>query len=103
MTAPHWDDRCPPITRKNFQCKDVPTRPILEYLAERQGRWTMAWDLENAFPESTPLKVFRAKMTNLHRRGLVGGCPCGCRGDFEITDKGLAYIGAKRVKPYTGY
>jgi len=25
------------------------------------------------------------------------GAPCGCRGDFEITDKGLAQIGEART------
>jgi len=38
------------------------------------------------------IKTLIAKMKNLIRRGLVDGCDCGCRGDFEITRKGVAYI-----------
>ena len=37
---------------------------------------------------------------------LVTGCDCGCRGDYEITDKGLEIIGAKRTTsriPWFGY
>ena len=44
-------------------------------------------------PEATdgsvaiPEKVVRAKAKRLIRRGLVTGCTCGCRGDFEITSE----------------
>jgi hypothetical protein len=83
------------------KCSDVSTEMLLSYLAERQGSWTMAWELP--WPDGTPQKVKLAKMRNLNDKGLVGGCPCGCRGDFEITDKGLERIGKTRSKPYTGY
>jgi hypothetical protein len=33
-----------------------------------------------------------AKMNMLIRRGLVHGCPCGCRGDYELTVKGCDFI-----------
>jgi predicted transcriptional regulator len=39
-------------------------------------------------PDETPVKLARAKMGMLIRRGLVDGCTCGCRGDFELTAKG---------------
>lgn len=98
-----------------MKTSDIPERPILEYLADRQGKWTCLWggsfkdsdpeypDVYYAMPEGTPYKLALSKMRSLHRRGLVGGCPCGCRGDFEITDKGLSVIGRERTKPYTGY
>ncbi len=54
-------------------------------------------------PADIPIKVYFAKLRALHKRGLIGGCQCGCRGDFEITDKGLALIGRERTKPYSGY
>ena len=93
-----------------MQAKDVSTEDVLRFLAEHQGRWS-TWFGEGdgmpnvcrAMPEGTPSKVALAKMRQLHRAGLVGGCPCGCRGDFEITDRGLARIGQQRTKPYTGY
>lgn len=33
------------------------------------------------------------KFRRVHRRGLVDGCGCGCRGDLRLTPKGLALIG----------
>lgn len=110
-----------------MQCKDIPDADILNYLYELQGQWTSLWcghfkgkedkehppgsgrligyvnDVYYAMPEGTPEKLALAKMKQLHKRGLVGGCPCGCRGDFEITDRGIEFIGKKRFKPYNGY
>ncbi len=106
------------------QAKDIQDQPILEYLAKFQGQWTSLWngyfkgredelhmgkkigivnDVYYAMPEGTPKKVALAKMKSLHKKGLVGGCTCGCRGDFEITDLGLELIGQERTKRYTGY
>jgi hypothetical protein len=31
-----------------------------------------------------PWKVVLAKAKRLMRRRLIDGCPCGCRGDFEV-------------------
>jgi predicted transcriptional regulator len=39
-------------------------------------------------PENIPNKLVINKMRQLIRRGIVTGCGCGCRGDFEITPKG---------------
>lgn len=93
----------------------ISDQAILNYLADRQGEWTSLWfryfetkdpnigDVHYAMPKGTTEKVARAKMKSLYRRKLIGGCTCGCRGDFEITDKGLKLIGRERTKPYTGY
>ncbi|KKB99462.1 hypothetical protein [Mycolicibacter arupensis] len=35
-----------------------------------------------------PWKVVLAKFRRVKKRGLVDGCDCGCRGDFELTSKG---------------
>ena len=98
-----------------MQCKDIDTTIVLEYLSERQGKWTQLWGYEShtdtfpdddvvlSMPKNTPYKLALAKMKKLHSKGFVGGCPCGCRGDFEITDKGLSFIGKERYKKYTGY
>jgi len=85
-----------------MQAKDVPERPVLEFLltvrarTERLATWYKPEDLSpiwdnsvlNAMPIGTPPKVALAKMRALIKRGLVSGCSCGCRGDFELTDKG---------------
>jgi len=98
---------------------EIPTLPILEYLAQFQGSWTSNWhghfvankshngepvnDVFCAMPKGTSKEASNMKMASLYVCGLVGGCPCGCRGDFEITDLGLQLIGQKRTNPYTGY
>jgi hypothetical protein len=91
-----------------MQCKDIPDRPVLQFLVDRP--WS---DIRNAtwfatateahgdygansvllaMPPNTPEKLALAKMRSLIRRGLVDGCPCGCRGDFEITAKGRSIL-----------
>ena len=81
-----------------MQCKDIPDAPILAFLANLNGRWANWFGDEydnsvtHAMPPGTPSKLVLAKMRQLIRRGAVEGCPCGCRGDFEITDKGRAEI-----------
>ena len=87
-----------------MQAKDIPEIPILEFLQARKwshpvrpGCMFKGFDnsVFNAMPDGTPEKVGRAKMDALIRRELVSGCTCGCRGDFEVTDKGRKYLGEK--------
>lgn len=87
----------------------IPDRPILEFLADHQGRWSTYGPgyamptVRDAMPAGTPDEVQQAKMCTILWRRWSGGCPCGCRGDWEITDLGLAVIGRARTKLYTGY
>lgn len=97
---------------------------VLDFLYKFQGEWTSLWnghfkgrddemhcgkkigfvnDVFYAMPAGTTPRRALAVMRYLHFRGLVGGCPCGCRGDFEITDRGLALLGRARFTDYTGY
>ena len=39
-----------------------------------------------------PGRTMRRITAPLVRRGLVTGCGCGCRGDFEITAKGIQWL-----------
>lgn len=89
-----------------MQCKDIPDAPVLRFLEalpwegdgrfrwQRTGTWFWSDDYKpensvlNAMPPGTAEKLGLAKMRMLMRRGLVDGCPCGCRGDFALTDKG---------------
>ena len=77
-----------------MQCKDIPDRPILELLEKSIGEWHN-WcfgndlDVRRVMPKNTPDKLALAKMRQMMRRGVVDGCSCGCRGDFEITKKGI--------------
>lgn len=87
-----------------MQCKDIPDRPILEFLRDLPGlkpgfpRWA-TWgktdrmpSVNNAMPAGIQGRLVLAKMRMLIRRGLVDGCDCGCRGDFQLTDKGREFL-----------
>lgn len=68
------------------QAKDIHDDAILAVIDKvrvEEGRWTHRWDFdaEIAFPAA----VILAKCASMIRRGLITGCTCGCRGDFERT------------------
>jgi hypothetical protein len=81
-----------------MKTKDIPDQPILEFLSQIAPRWAFWFEgsetsiLGRAIPIDTPKNLVLAKMRNLIKRGLVQGCACGCRGDFEITDKGREWL-----------
>lgn len=83
-----------------LQCKDIPDIRVLEFLSRQPERWHTWYagfenSVQNGMPEGTPEKLALAKMVMLINRGLVGGCPCGCRGDFVITDKGKKLLASQ--------
>lgn len=82
-----------------MQCKDIPDLPILQFVAGHGGRMCNRYfgderDVRQAMPLGfdTPDKLVVAKMARLIQRKLIDGCPCGCRGDYLITDKGEQYV-----------
>ncbi len=103
-----------------MQTKDIQDRPILEFLrwinaphnpdtCNAEYEWTPSsckrgtWGnwyfggshcVQRAMPVGLPEKLVLSKMRRLIKRGLVDGCPCGCRGDYEITQKGLEFLNA---------
>jgi hypothetical protein len=79
------------------QCKDIPDVPLVRFIADKQastGHWVCVWDLEPPYSD-LPGNLFRAKMGKLINKGYLTGCNCGCRGDYEVTDKGLAFIASE--------
>lgn len=101
------------------QCKDISDLPILEFLqmlenaeitavyATENGltAWQpssavlhegFAHSVLNAIPYGSdyPNKLRVSKIKSMHRRGLIDGCVCGCRGDFILTDKGRSILAA---------
>lgn len=83
-------------------CKDIPDEQILHFLAQHGGIGCTVWRQDDgipyersalrAMPDNLPEKLAKAKMGQLIKRGLVSGCLCGCRGDFELTTKGQESI-----------
>ena len=89
-----------------MQCKDIPDIPILIFLAQRPDEWHNWYfgdekDVHRCMPAGIPEKLVLAKMRQLIKRGLVDGCDCGCRGDFEISQKGKEFL-ATETLPIVG-
>lgn len=45
--------------------------------------WICVWHVQGMFP-GFPEKVVAAKFRQMHKRKIIGGCTCGCRGDLQI-------------------
>jgi hypothetical protein len=103
---PGWEDRCNARSRADHaipwmlrevplyvRTASIPDRPILEFLARQTGWSThgpghIMPTVQDAMPAGTPVDVQHAKMCTLATRGLVTGCTCGCRGDWELVQAG---------------
>jgi len=88
--------------------RKVTKEEVLHYLAKNQGKWNMFFEIEHELgiePRSGcgPNKRHAVTLRKLYKSGMIGGCICGCRGDFDITDKGLEFIGIERYAEYHGY
>ena len=84
-----------------MRCKDIPEEPVLRFLHEQGGWCTWFGPIDGelpansvlrAMPHGTPAKLALAKMRQMIRNGLVDGCGCGCRGDFELTYQGRELV-----------
>lgn len=66
------------------------------------GHWVSQWDLAGVLRlagfrahhgvNEMPSGYVIAKARRLMDRGLITGCGCGCRGDFELAEAGRAYL-----------
>lgn len=77
-----------------MQCKDIDDAPLVQFVAAKEaekGMWVDVWDFEPPY-SNLPGRLFRAKMGQLIKRGLLTGCSCGCRGSYEVTNKGHQYL-----------
>jgi len=71
---------------------------VLMFLAKQEGDWA-TWgqcfympSVQQVFPVGTKEKTQLRFMQKLQRLGLVGGCDCGCRGDYAPTPEGLKFL-----------
>lgn len=77
-----------------MKAADIPDEEFLFAVAWVQwggGMWALFTEVEEVLV-GYPWKVMRAKARRLLDRGLMTGCACGCRGDFEITDAGVKVL-----------
>ncbi len=87
--------------RKQFQCKHIPDDLMICAVLLAEGvtgdsspsvwrmRWHVETELRQLLGEHAPTglaKVMMAKFAKLERRKILGGCSCGCRGDYHIED-----------------
>lgn len=56
-------------------------------------RWVLRGEVEEEMSD-VPWKVLLAKARSLKKRGLLDGCMCGCRGDYELTAAGREVVGS---------
>lgn len=74
------------------------TGEILMFLANANGKWATYGcsfympTVQSVFRVGTKEEVQLRFMQGLQRKGLVGGCDCGCRGDYTPTPKGLDFL-----------
>lgn len=84
-----------------MKCSDIPNIDILWFIlcVNRVGRGIPCtftnrgpFNIARGMPPGTPEKLRLKKMSSLMRKGLITGCPCGCTGNFFITEKGKEYL-----------
>ncbi|MGW5519294.1 hypothetical protein [Nocardia africana] len=109
-----WDS-LPEPTREEVvvhHVRELPDRSVLGVIGQlseaaywpypKPGHWVSRWDLAGALRllgfrahhgvNEMPSGYVVAKARRLLDRGLITGCGCGCRGDFELTAKGQALL-----------
>lgn len=87
--------------KKAVQAKHIPDVAVLIVVnlasrTELEGwstsqRPVFLWEAQERLAVFPP-KVVLAKLAALVRRKLLDGCPCGCRGDFVLTEAGAELL-----------
>lgn len=76
------------IGDRQMQCKDIPDIEFLNAVRRTQapGHWRMRWNVQAELEKVTgpiPSNLLLAKARKLIGARKLGGCPCGCRGDYH--------------------
>lgn len=87
------------MKNNKLQTKDIDKLPVLKFLGNL-GKWaTIHPGFDNSVLQAMPAdispKLAASVMRTLIANGLVDGCACGCRGDFELTEKGKEVLNAR--------
>ncbi|GAX57307.1 hypothetical protein [Streptomyces olivochromogenes] len=77
-----------------MQCKDIPDEAFLDAVRRTPGtssmNWRMRWNVHAVLEAQLgpiPENLLLAKARKLIASGKMGGCPCGCRGDWHLPDE----------------
>lgn len=81
-------------TPRRIQCKDIPDDVFLDAVRRTPGvssrsSWRMRNEVQDTLQVTMgpiPENLVLAKARRLMARGLLGGCPCGCRGDYHLPE-----------------
>lgn len=68
-----------------MKASDITDEQILAAIDEiikQGGCWASRWEIYAKFP-GFPEKVVQAKLRRMVYKKRLGGCACGCRGDFH--------------------
>ena len=77
---------------------EAETLAVLRVLALRPGERHTHYagagmpTVDHAFPPDWPTKRKLARLRRMVKRGLIGGCACGCRGDWTIYSAALVFL-----------
>ena len=88
------------VNGRPMQCKDIPDTVFMDAVLRTPGgsttgpgAWRLAWavkaELETVLGP-IPENLFFAKARRLRDRRILGGCTCGCRGDFHPAEHCIA-------------
>lgn len=78
-----------PVTRDGFtrrpKAADIDDLTAVAVVRQQSGGFRSAtlWSIQDAL-DAWPPKVVLAKLRALLARGILDGCPCGCRGDYRV-------------------
>lgn len=68
-----------------MKTSDIPDEAFLaavQAVHDSKHMWAATWEISEAL--NVPIKLVLSKARRLINRGVLDGCACGCRGDFEI-------------------
>jgi hypothetical protein len=80
------------LSGRRMQCKDIPDQVVIGAIRRtapvtETGGWRVLWHVHAELEETigpVPRNLLMAKLRKLVGSGRVGGCACGCRGDFHL-------------------
>lgn len=86
------------VDGRRMQCKDIPDHAFLDAVRRSPGtpsqNWRMRWIVHAALEEAVgpiPENLLLAKARKLIAAGKLGGCDCGCRGDWHLPEECNGY------------